>query len=175
MGPKVFTRLFGTGLSAEIVTRAARYLVGEMRSAVDRSDRPVTRVRLQPGETYTVIARPRPTRRERKLSSRQASLAASFEKQTRPSRSQLRAARRLARAQKRVDHTRTGSRRNVKWSERETRRGDQFDRIMRPSKRQLRTAQNLDSVTRELNSIRSERFDGARRSVRPRRSVTLYE
>lgn len=175
VGSRIFTSLFGAGLSAEIITRAARFLGGELRGALDPTDQPVTRVRLRPGETYTVVARPRPTRRERRLSAKQASLVAAFEKQSRPSRSQLRAARRLARTQRRLDRTRPGTRRHARRSSLEERRGNRFDRMMRPTRRQIRSAEALDRVSGELAALRSERFEGARRSLRPARSVTVYE
>lgn len=175
LASRVFGWLFGAGFSAEIISRAAVFLVSELRGAMTRADEPVTKVRLQPGETYTVIAYPRPTRKERRLTNKQRALAADFTKRSRPTRSQLRKVRKLSRIQRRVDRTRPGGRRHEKWSAKEVEAGISFDRAMRPTRKQVASAQALDDVTRQLNGIRSQRFDAARRSGRPRRSVKLYD
>lgn len=175
VGSRLFAWLFGAGLSAEIIARAAGFLGKEIRGAIARPDRSVTRVRLQPGETYTVITRPRPSRRERRLSARQRSLAADFQRRSRPTRPQLRSARRLARTQRHLARSRPGTRRHAKLQSREYWQGIRFDRVMRPTRRQIRSAEALDAVTRDLERIRDERFEAARRSLGPRRSVTLYD
>lgn len=171
----VLSKLFGDGFGAELAGRGTAFLASEVGRAVRRDDERVTKVRLKPGETYTVIARPAPTRRERKLASEQSALLRSYQSLTRPSRSQVRLARKLARAQRRLDRTREGSRRFVKRSRIEEQLGTEFDRKMRPSKKELKVADRLDSVSRELDSLRSRQMATTtprRKRRRPR--VTVF-
>ncbi|HTO01105.1 MAG TPA: hypothetical protein VL068_10560 [Microthrixaceae bacterium] len=169
------SRLFGDGIGADIAGRGTAFLAAEATKAIRRDDQRVTRVRLTPGESYTVIARPPATRRERKLAAEQATLIRSYQSLTRPSRSQIRLAKKLARAQRRLGKTNENSRKYAKRSQAETRLGVEFDRRMRPSKRELKVVDKLDSVTSELDSLRAKQMESAGASRRRRRQrVTIY-
>ncbi len=169
-----FTRLFGSGPMAGIAARGVTYLGDELKEALTKGDQHVTRVRLQPGERYTVVAYPKATRRERRLARRQSALLADYQSLTRASRRQQKAARRLKRAQRRLDRTKPGSRRHEERQAFEAKRGMEFDRAMRPTKRLVRTATELDSVSRELNGIRGRSFEAASRGSRRTKRVTVY-
>ncbi len=167
LGTIVLARLFGDGLSADLAARGTVYLAEGLRDSLDRPEERLTRVRLRPGDTYTVIARPAASRRERRLAARQRSLRDRDRRMSRPSRRQLRAARRLERTQVRLDRVRPGGRRARRLAEAEERRGDCFDKVMRPTKRQARSHAELASVTEELADARQVSFELAR-SHRPR-------
>lgn len=176
MGPAtwILARLFGSGPVAEVAARGVSYLGGELRDAITHADQPLTKVRLQPGETYTVVAYPKPTRRERKLAKKQTSLLKDYKKLTTATSSQKKAARRLGKAQRRLRRARPGTSRHDRRERKETRLAFDFDRAMRPSKKQIRTAEQLDAVSRELDALRAEQLRAARASKRNRRKVNVY-
>ncbi len=172
---QALSKLFGDGFAADLAGRGTAFLAAEAGKAVRRDDERVTRVRLSPGETYTVVARPAATRRQRKLAAQQSSLLKKYLSLTQPSRSQLRLARKLARAQRRLDRTSPDSRRYHKRVTSEGRLGLEFDRKMRPSRREQKVATQLDAVTRELDSLRNvqmARTSAGQKRRRPR--VTIY-
>lgn len=178
LGGVILSRLFGDGLAADVAGRGTVYLADEVRKAIDHDEEQLTQVRLRPGQSYTVIARPPATRRERRLAARQRGLRERDRRQRRPSRRQLRTARRLERTQHRLDRARPGGRRERKLLERERRTGERFDRLMRPTPRQARTRAELAEVTDELDRARSVSFAAARSKLsatRRRRRVRVYE
>jgi len=172
---RLLGNLFGEGFAADLAGRGVVYLADEARGALRKDEERVTLARLRPGETYTVIARPRPTRRERRLAASQRSVERRFEKVTRPNRAQLRAARRLARTQARLERAREGTRRHARLVRKEQRRGDRFDLLMRPSRRELRLARELTELTAELDRERERNFQRARGSRRRRPQVRVHD
>lgn len=178
MSALVLSRVFGDGLGADLAGRGTVYLADEVRKALDHDEERLSTVRLRPGESYTVIARPPATRRERKLASRQRALSERDHKASVPTRRQLRAARKLARTQRRLDRTKVGRRRHRRLEAKEAARGERFDRLMRPTPRQAKLHAELAAVTSELDSARAESFSRARahRSASRRRArVTVYD
>ena len=159
---KAISKAIGDGFGADVAGRASAYLVDEARKAVDRDEIPVSHVRLRPGESYTVVARPAPTRQERRLARRKRSLQTQDRQLGRPSRAQRRSARKLRRAQRRLDHRRAGTRRHAKAMAAEATRGARFDRVMAPTRKQVAVRHELDTVTVELDDLRSRRFAAVR-------------
>ncbi len=173
---RALSKLFGDGFGADLAGRGIVFLGDGLREAVDRDEQSVTRATLRPGETYTVVARPSATRRERALSARRSALEKKVRSATAPTRSQRRAARRLARTQRRLDRSRVGSRRHRRLAEREARRGRRFDEVTRPTRRQERLTVELDLATAELDTARAASLARARaglgrRATRPRTTV----
>lgn len=175
LGPWLLERLFGGGPAAGFAARGVSFLGRGLREAIERGEQPVTRVRLQPGESYTVTAYPRPTRRIRRLTRAQNRLVGDYRNLTRPTRSQLRAARRLRTAQRRLARSRPGTGRHERLSRREAARGREFDRALRPSRRLVRTATELDRVSHELATLRAAQLSAARGGRPARRRVTIYD
>ena len=178
MSAVVLSRVFGDGLGADLAGRGTVYLADEVRKALDHEDERLGTVRLRPGESYTVIARPPATRRERKLAARQRALSERDRKASVPSRRQLRAARKLARTQRRLDRTKVGRRRHRRLEAKEAARGERFDRLMRPTQRQAKLHAELAAVKNELDSARAESFARARAhrpASRRRAKVTVYD
>ncbi len=172
------SRVFGDGIGAELAGRGSAYLLDEVRRSLAKEDERLTTVRLRPGESYTVIARPPATREERRLASRQRALRGREEHLTRPTRRQLGTARRLERTQRRLDRRRPGTRRYRRAARAEMALGKRFDRLTSPSKRLLRTRAELDTVTDRLDRSRERRFEEARRHRRRipgRRRTRVFE
>ncbi|UDY36404.1 hypothetical protein [Dermatobacter hominis] len=160
---KAVSKLLGDGFAADVAGRASVYLVDEARKAVDRDEIPVSNVRLRPGESFTVVARPAPTRQERALAKRKASLQSQDRHLAAPTRRQRRAARKLRAAQRRLDRRRVGTRRHASAAAREAVRGARFDRLMAPSRKQVAVHDELERVSTELDVVRAERFAAVRR------------
>ncbi len=175
---KALSKIFGDGFAADLAGRGVVYLADGLRSSIQREDEALTKVRLRPGERYTVVARPPATRHERKLAAQQRSLAESYDRLTRPHRRQRRAARRLATAQRRLSRATPGTKRYERRRRAEGKLGLDFDRAMRPSRKQLKVATSLTSVTRELESSRAQSLEHARQhgGLRRRRTrVRVYD
>lgn len=172
------SRVFGDGFAADLAGRGTVYLADEVRKALGREDEEITRVRLRPGERYTVVARPPATRQERKLFSQQRALADSYDRLTRPRRRQLRAARQLVKAQRRLDKADPGSRKYARRRAEAEQLGLRFDRVMRPSRKQVKVAGALTTVTRQLEASRATSLEHARATsgLRRRRTrVRVYD
>lgn len=170
---RVLSELFGDGLGADIAGRGTVFLADEVRKSLDPDEQRLTSVRLRPGESYSILVRPPATRAERRLAASQAHLRARDEHLSRPHRRQIKAARKLAKSQRRLDRRRPGSRRHAKAEQRERELAERFDRVMAPSKRHRAVRRDLDEVTRRLEESREaslERVRGGRvhRIERPR-------
>ncbi len=172
---RLLGNLFGEGFGADLAGRGVVYLGDQARDALRKDEERVTLARLRPGETYTVVARPKPTRRERKLAAAQRGVEQRFDKASRPSRAQLRAGRRLERTQRRLDRSKEGTGRHARLVRKEQRRGDRFDRVMRPSRRQLRLAAELTTLTQQLGEERDRNFERARGTRRRRTRTRVYD
>lgn len=158
----IVKKALGDGFGAEVAGRASVYLVDEARKAVDRDETPVSNVRLRPGESYTVVARPAPSKQERKLAKRKAALQSRERQMSAATRRQRRSARRLRSAQHQLDRRRTGTRRHAAAAAREAREGERFDRVMEPSRQLVAVRGELERVSTELDDVRSRRFAAAR-------------
>jgi hypothetical protein len=168
--------VFGEGFQGDLADRGITWLARESRQAIDREPERITSVSLRPGETYTVIARPRPTRTERKTAARAKSLAELDEKMSRPTRKQLRAARRLRKAQRRLDRRRAGTARHRRASAAESAAGRRFDRVTAPSKRLARVRRERAAAESELTALRKSNFDAARgKRGHPRGRSTVFD
>ncbi len=155
-------KALGDGFGAEVAGRASVYLVDEARKAVDREEVPVSNVRLRPGESYTVVARPAPSKQERRLAKRKTALQGRERQMSKPTRRQRRAARRLRSAQRHLDRRKVGTRRHARAAAREALLGERFDRAMKPSRQHVAVSSELDRVSTELDDVRARRFAAVR-------------
>lgn len=167
-------RIFGGGIQGAMADKGLDWLIGETRTALAGEPEKLTEARLRPGETYTVIARPPASRRERKLADRVESLRSTESKLSATTRSQRRAARALARAQRRLDRRRSGTRRHRRAAEAETRAARRFDRVTSPSRKLVSVRAELASATRELDRARAASLRAARRGLTSRTDISVY-
>jgi len=170
-------RVFGDGLEADLAHRGVDKLAKEVALVRNRRPERLTGVRLEPGETYKIVARPPATRAERRAAQRERAAFAKYRSLTRPTRAQLSAARKLERAQRRLALSKPGSRRHEKALLAEAELGEKFDRVMAPSPKQARATAEYEAARDELTALRDASFERARAS-RKRRSgarVRVYE
>ncbi len=178
LGTRILAHLFGEGLGADLAARGVVYLADGAIEAIERPEERLGAVRLRPGDTYTVIARPPATRRERRLAARQGSLRERDRRLRRPNRRQYRAARRLERTQIRMGRARPDGRRATRLGRREASQGARFDKLTAPTRRQRRVSDELSAVTAELDASRAVSFEraAARRSrARRRGRIHVYD
>ena len=167
--------IFGGGLSGDLAERGLGWLSTQTRSAIARQDQPVTKVRLRPGETYTVIARPKATKLERRLARKQAGFTAAEKKLSVPTRRQKSAARKLQRSQRQMSRRKMNSRRFRNARRRELRDGAKFDRLIAPSKKLLLVRSELSRTEKTLSAVRERNYRKAQRKRgEPRESLTVY-
>jgi hypothetical protein len=169
---QVLRRLFGSGATGAIGAGVASWALDRLSEGI-RHDAEVLDVsKLRVGETYTVVTRPAPTRRERKLASRLDAAERKVRAATKPTGPQRRAARALERAQRRAAKARPGTakaeRLQVEADELESR----YRRVSRRTPRQLRVIAERDAVRARFEAERSKALAAARRSTRPPRRRT---
>lgn len=166
--------VFGGGLQGSLAEKGIDWLVDEVRSAIGREPESLETVSLRPGDTYTVIARPPATKRERRLAEKVDSLGRQEAKLSRPTARQKRAARALARAQRRLDRRREGTARHRDAAAVEARLARRFDQVMAPPKKLVRVRAELASAERELSRARASSLGAARRGRSGSRSTAVY-
>lgn len=155
-------KVFGGGIQGSFAEKGIDWLVDETRAALRGESESLESVRLQPGETYTVIARPPATRRERRLAAEVDALSATEAKLSRATRRQKRVARRLAKVQHRMDRRRPGTRGHRRVAAEEARLARRFDNVMAPSKRLTKVRAELATATRQLERSRAASLRNAR-------------
>lgn len=167
-------RVFGGGIQGSLAEKGIDWLVDEAHAAIRGEPQTIEEVRLRPGDTYTVIARPPATRRERKLAATVDALETTEQKLSRATKPQKRAARRLAKAQHRLDRRRPGTPRHRRAAAREARLARRFDDVMAPSKRLTRVRSELTSARRELERSRATSLRAVRAARRRTATSTVY-
>lgn len=174
---KAFSKLYGDGFVAELAGRGTVLLGDGIREAIDRDPETLTSVRIQPGESYVVVARPPATRAERKAKRRRRKAKAQLDAVSRPTRRQLKSARRLSRTQRRLARKRRpDSRRGRRLSRREAEQAARFDRVTAPNRRQVQARARFEVADADLAQMESASFAHARRglSARRRRGSTAW-
>jgi len=155
-------RIFGDGFEADLAHRGVDRLNTELRQSFRRAPEQLTGIRLHPGESYTVVARPAPTRQERRVAKVERAAFQRHRAASRPTARQLSVAHKLERAQRRLATAKVGSRRHRRAVATEAQLGAIFDRRMKPSARQERAASDYEAAATELTSLRSASYERAR-------------
>jgi hypothetical protein len=167
-------KVFGGGIQGSLAEKGIDWLVEETRAAIRGEEESLDAVKLRPGDTYMVIARPPATRRERKLAARVDGLETAEAKLSRATTRQKRTARRLARAQRILDRRKLGTARHRRAATAEARLGRRFDQIMAPSKRLAKVRSELAAATSELERSRASSLRTARAARRRIEASTTY-
>jgi hypothetical protein len=167
-------KVFGGGIQGSLAEKGIDWLLDETRAAISAEPESLEAVKLQPGETYTVIARPPATRRERKLAAAVDALTAAEANLSRATRRQKRTARHLAKAQRRLDRRRPGTTRYLRAARAEARLAQRFDKAMTPSKKLIGVRSELASAARELERSRATSLRSARAGHRRKETSTVY-
>lgn len=170
-------RIFGEGLEADLAHRGVEKLAKEAALVRNRRPERLTGIRLEPGETYKIVARPPATKAERRAAKRERAAFAKYRALTRPTRAQLKAATRLEKVQRKLARATPGTRRHAKALAAELALGARFDRVMALSPKQARATDEYHAARDELARLRDESFERARALRRPRRGprVRVYE
>ena len=174
---KFVGKVFGEGFEADLAHRGVDKLAKEVALVRNRRPERLTGVRLQPGETYKIVARPPATKAERRAAQRERAAFAKYRSLTRPTRRQFAVARKLEKVQRRLALSTPGSRRHEKARLAEAQVGEKFDRLMAPSPKQARATAEYEAARDELARLRDQSFERAR-AARKRRSgarVRVYE
>lgn len=165
--------VFGGGIGGSIALRGVDWLVDESRQAVAKRPVELSRANLQPGDSFTVIARPPDSKAERKLAKRSAELARTEQRLSATTARRRKAARKLRKAQKRLDRRRPGTRRHANALVAERAAAKRFDKVMSPSRKLAALRTEKERVDAELAARREVSFRKAAGSSRPR--VTVYD
>lgn len=156
-------RTFGGGFAGFAASVAIGWGIDQLRKVGD----PVTidATDLRPGEQYVVTARPAMKRKERKVFAKQQAARRRLNTATAPSRSTVRVARKLSRAQRQADRRPTGSPRQQRAVRRSERLGAAYDRRVVPSRKVARLQRNADALDAELTALRAAKAGPRKRRV----------
>jgi hypothetical protein len=169
---QVLRRLFGGGTTGAIGAGLASWGLDRLSEGI-RHDAEVLDVsKLRVGETYTVVTRPAPTRRERKLASRLDAAERRVRAATKPTGPQRRAARALERAQRRAGRARPGSPKAERLQAEADALEARYRRMTRRTPKQARVIAERDAVRARYDAERATALAAARRSARPPRRRT---
>ena len=174
LGPlrtKATERIFGTGVTGLIAGSLLGWFLDEAFEALGKEGERLDLARLVPGETYLVSTRPPMSRKESKLAARHAAASQELAKMTRPSGSTIRVARRLSRAQRKVERADAGSKRQAKQEAKAERLGARYDAMTKPSPKQSALQAKVDSMAAELEVHRSKAMATTPKRNRPRNQV----
>jgi hypothetical protein len=169
---QILRRVFGGGTTGAIGAAVASWAVDHLSDGIRHRDELLDISTLRVGETYTVVTRPAPTRRERKLASRLETAERRARAATKPTGPQRRAARSLVRAQRRGAMARPDSPKALRLQAEADTLEDRYRRIARRTPRQLRVIAERDAVRAQYESERARALAAARRSARPPRRRT---
>lgn len=167
---RALVTLFGGGLGGTAAQAAVEWLSKEVAAALGRTPEVLDVSRLEPGETYTVTVRPPLTAAERTARARREKLSRKLGDSTRPGRSTLRTARKLAKTQRRLDRRRLTRRTRARLERRERALGERFDRVTALSPKQERMAGEIARLDADIEQLRAASLESVRR--RPRRRST---
>lgn len=167
-------RVFGGGIQGSLAEKGIDWLLDETRSAIRGEPESLQAVKLQPGETFTVIARPPATRSERRLAVRLDALEAAEAKLSRATNRQKRTARRLARAQRKLDRRKPDTARYRRAAKAEARHARRFDQVMAPSRKLSKLRTEMASTAHDLERSRAASLRSVQTGRRRNRTSTVY-
>lgn len=124
---------------------------------------------LKPGETYTVVTRPAPGRKERKLAKRSAAVHERLEKASRPTRAQKKADRGYRKAERKALRAKAGSSKEARWARRAREMAEEQARLSQPTRRQRALERKAAEVDQRLEAVRTRTITKAQRGTRSTR------
>jgi len=161
---RILTKVLGGGPAGLAGAAALRWGWEKLRE--DREEEVLAISRLKPGETYTVVTRPAPTRKERKLAERSLDLHERLDKASRPKRAQRKADRAYRRAERKALRAKPGSAREAKWARRARGIAAWQATLASPSKRQRALERKVGAVDSRLVEVRAAALGKARKGTR---------
>jgi hypothetical protein len=166
---QLLRRVFGTGATGTIGAGVASWAIDRLSDGIRHDDELLDVSKLRVGETYTIVTRPAPTRRERKLARRLDAAERRVRAATKPTGPERRAARALERAQRRAGKARPDSAKALRLHQEADQLEARYRRASRRTPRQLRVIAERDAVRAEYEAERARALADARRRARPPR------
>jgi len=170
---RVLSRWLGDGLTGALGASLIGWGIGKLGEGLRKDPEVLDVSKLIPGETYTVVTRPAPRRRERKLERRATRATAEADRRSRPTRAQRRTDKAAARARRRAGRadptTRSGQRRLATAADLEAKSA----KLAVPSAKQRAAVAARDRAQAALAAERERAQQRSRRDARPPRRVTF--
>lgn len=169
---RVLSRVFGEGVTGVVGVAVASWAIDKVREGIGSDPELLDISQLKAGETYTIVTRPAPSRRERKLAIDHAKLTKASAKAVRLSGSQRKAGRAATKA---VDRAAKLVAKNPESSKAQSaqqvaaRLVARSERLNTPSKKAVALNAQLTKVSNELADLQSASMDRASRSRRSAR------
>ncbi len=161
---RILQRVFGGGPAGLAAVAAFRW--GWQKFREGRQPDVLAVSTLKPGETYTVVTRPAPGRKERTLAKRSAALHERLEKASRPTRAQRKADRNYRKAERKAVRAKAGSAREERWARRARTLASEQARLSQPSRRQRALERKAAQADERLDAVRQRTLAKARRGTR---------
>ncbi len=169
---RVLSRVFGEGVTGVVGVAVASWAIDKVREGIGSDPELLDISQLKAGETYTIVTRPAPSRRERKLATDYAKLAKASASATRLTGPQRKAEKAATKA---VDRAARLVAKDPESSKARSAQQTADMRIARsvrantPSRKAVALDAQLTKVSRELADLQAASMERASRSRRSAR------
>ncbi len=170
---RLLSRWLGDGMTGVIGASVLGWGLRKLRDGLRRDAEVLDVSKLVPGEQYTVVTRPAPTRRERKLERKSVRADRRAAKATAPTRRQRHSAAELRRAERRVRRVDPNSARGRRRNEQLALRRAAHESSLALTPKQQRLVARRDDALNALVAAREASLTRAKRKVPPPRRRTF--
>ena len=165
-------RWFGDGMAGAVGMSLVGWAWKKAAEAVRHEPELLDVSTLKAGETYTIITRPAPSRRERRLAKKASAAQSKVDKATRTTRAQRGTARALSRAQKKATKAKPGSASHLEQTQRAAKLEQRYEALVAHTARQQRLIATLTELQAELQAEQDAHLVKARKKAPgPRRRI----
>ena len=166
---QLLRRVFGDGPGGVAGAAVASWGLSKVAEGIRRDEQVLDVSKLRVGETYTIVTRPAPTRRERKLAKRARRADRKATAATKPHRAQRRTAARLEKVQRRAAKADPTSTRGAKLAAAERDLEMRYQRLSAHTPKQRQLLARREAWVSALEAERAASLAKARRKARPPR------
>lgn len=170
---RVLSRWLGDGFAGALGAGILGWGFRKLRDGIRREPQVLDVAKLVAGERYTVVTRPAPNRRERRLERRFDRSDRRARRATAPTRRQRRSAARLARTERRVEKADPTTPKGRRLATERARRRARHEAITTPTPKQRRAVARRDRLEADLRTTRDAALARARRRAPSPRQRTF--
>ncbi len=161
---KILTKVFGGGAGGVVGAAAVSFAMKQLRQHDDPEVLDVSK--LVPGETYTVVTRPAPTRKVRKLEKKASKAESRLSAELAPTRQQRRAERELKVATRKAAKAKADTRRYRKSATRAEAASRRRAALAAPTSRQRKLERRAAALEVALAAKRTAQLEKAAKGTR---------
>lgn len=161
---KILTKVFGGGAGGVIGAAAVSFAMKQLRQRDEPEVLDVSK--LVPGESYSVVTRPAPTRKVRKLEKKAAKVESRLAAELAPTRQQRRAERELKVATRKAAKAKADTRRYRKWATRAAAASQRRAALAAPTSRQRKLERRAAALEVAVAAKKAAQLEKSRKGTR---------